>query len=199
MRSRSSYCYKLHPVLAAFYSQWSALSVPCLPLSVSSQYFMRLTPALMFYNDVINTKVPKANEPSTRQILGPLLPIFFWDSPFSVPDGVRWAKVELNEDEVVANLIAEWLRWMALTNDPLFAELLRKIFSSILTKEQCKQHFDLNTLSQPRWGRIMGLTREQLAHGAMTLTQRQRDCEKSNIITVMNDPSLNVFKDCYDE
>lgn len=160
---------------------------------------MRLTPALMFYNDVINTKVPKPKEPSTRQILGPLLPIFFWDSPSSVPDGVRWAKVELNEDEVVANLIAEWLRWMTLTNDPLFAESVRKIFVSILTKEQRQQHFGVNTLSQQHWGRIMGLTREQLAHAAMTLKLRKRDCEQSTIITAKNDPRLNFFKDCCDD
>lgn len=199
MRVRTSFRYNLHPILGAFYSQWSALIVPGLPLSAPNQCFARLAPALMFYNDIIHSNDLVPTGPATRQILGPLLPIFFWDSPSAVPEGVRWVKCELNDEDVLANLIAEWLRWIVLTGEPLFAELGRQVFIHILSAQQRKQHFGVKTLSQRSWGNIIGLSRAQLARAAATLMQRKRDCEQSTIITVKNDPRLNFFKGCYDE
>ena len=199
MRVRTSFRYNLHPILGAFYSQWSALTVPGLPLSAPNQCFARLAPALMFYNDIIHSNDLVPTGPATRQILGPLLPIFFWDSPFAVPEGVRWAKCELNDEDVLANLIAEWVRWIVLTGEPLFAELGRQVFNHILSAQQRKQHFGVKTLSQRSWGNIIGLSRAQLARAAATLTQRKKDCQKSIIITAQNDPRLKFFKDRYDD
>ncbi len=195
MRKRVSYCYELHPVLAAFSAQWSTLSASPIPLLAPVKSLSCLAPALMLYRDSPSAKLSDQADSQTRQILGPLLPVLYWDSLSAVPDGVHWQKCELDDDAVVSTLIGEWLRWIILGADPVFAELCRQVFAHILDTRQCQQQFGVPRLSQHAWAQRVGLSRGQLAHAAATLKQQQ--LASAAIVTADKDPALNFFKARY--
>lgn len=195
MASRTSYRYALHPLLATFYSRWSALTGAALPLSASAPSLSRQAPALMFYSEMQPS--PEQSDEINRQILGPLLPVFYWDAPLAVPNGVRWFKINLTDDEVISLLVAEWLRTILLIKDPVLAEMGRMVFARILTAQQCQRHFGAKKLSQRVWGQVTNLTREQLAHAAATINHRAKTCESDEAMSADDDPKLNFFKELY--
>lgn len=195
MRKCVSYCYELHPVLAAFSAQWATLSASPLPLPAPAQSLQCLAPALILYRDTPNANLSGHADSHTRQIVGPLLPVLYWDSLAAAPGGVGWLKCELNDDAVVSTLIGEWLRWIVLRADPVFAELGRQVFAHILDSRQCLQQFGVRRLSQQAWGQRVGLSREQLAHAASILKQQQ--LASAATVTADKDPALNFFKARY--
>lgn len=195
MRKRTTFCYELHPTLAAFYDQWSALCASALPLLVPRNSLSCLLPGVMLYCDPPVTDPPAASDAITRQIIGPLLPVLFWDAPSAPPKEVRWIKCKLDDDAVVRNLVAEWLRWIVMMPDPLFAEQSRQVFSKLLDKKQRVRLWGLNKLSQREWGKLVGLTREQLAHGADALKKQSSPSGKTR--PTGDDEALDFFKDRY--
>ncbi len=195
MASRTSYRYALHPVLATFYSRWSALAGAGLPLPTPAQSLSRQPTALMFYSEM--PPFPEQPDEINRQILGPLLPVFYWDAPSAVPLGVLWFKTNLTDDEVISLLVAEWLRTILLINEPVLAEMGRMVFAHILTAQQCQRHFGAKKLSQRVWGQITDLSREQLAHAAATINHRLKACERDEAKLADDDSRLNFFKERY--
>lgn len=195
MRRRTTFCYELHPILAAFYDQWSFLCAPALPLSFPRISLLSLQTSVMFYR---TPSVPAlASDPnnSPRQIIGPMLPVFYWDAPSSPPGSVRWLKSDLDDDAVLTHLVAEWMRWIVMTADPLLAEQCRLVFSQLLDQPQRVGLFGVRALSQRAWGQRVGLTREQLARGAAQLKRLSIVAKKT--LPLDNAPALDFFKDRY--
>ena len=192
MKKGSTYCYELHPTLAAFYAHWSALCASALPLLVPRNSLSCLLPGVMLYCDPPVTNPPSASDAITRQIIGPLLPVLFWDAPSAPPEEVRWIKCELDDAAVVQNLVAEWLRWIVMMPDPLFAEQSRQVFSKLLDKQQRVRLWGVKKLSQREWGELVGLTREQLARGAAALKKQSSPSGKTSMAD--DDEALNFFK-----
>jgi len=195
MRRRTTFCYELHPILAAFYDQWSSLCAPALPLSFPRISLLSLQTSVMFYR---TPSVPAlASDPnnSPRQIIGPMLPVFYWDAPSSPPGSVRWLKSDLDDDAVLTHLVAEWMRWIVMTADPLLAEQCRLVFSQLLDQPQRVGLFGVRALSQRAWGQRVGLTREQLARGAAQLKRLSIVAKKT--LPLDNAPALDFFKDRY--
>lgn len=165
MKTKPSHCYSLHPVLTRFYDEWSQNGGGSGLISGAANWLQTAAePSVIYYREV---DVLEDDKTVTKmQIIGPVLPLFSWQTPTAPPAGFPLVRLALDDDEICRLVIAELLRLMLLSGDIQLIERVRQMFKAVFNAEQCARWFGDSHVSQTYWAESFGLSRAQLARAA---------------------------------
>lgn len=165
MKTKPSHCYSLHPVLTRFYDEWSQYGGGSGLISGAANWLQTAAvPSVIYYREV---DVHEEGKTVTKmQIIGPVLPLFSWQTPTAPPAGFHLARLALDDDEICRLAIAEWIRLIQQSGNPLLIERVRKMFQKVFDAKQRFRWFRNRRISQTYWAKSLGLSRFQLARGA---------------------------------
>ena len=165
MKTKPSHCYSLHPVLTRFYDEWSQYGGGSGLISGAANWLQTAAvPAVIYYREV--DVLEEGKTVTKMQIIGPVLPLFSWQTPTAPPAGFHLVRLALDDDEICRLAIAEWIRLMHQSGDRLIIERVRKMFQTVFDAEQRVRWLDDRHISQTYWAQSLGLSRSQLARGA---------------------------------
>lgn len=165
MKTKPSHCYSLHPVLTRFYDEWSQYGGGSGLISGAANWLQTAAvPAVIYYREV--DVLEEGKTVTKMQIIGPVLPLFSWQTPTAPPAGFHLVRLALDDDEICRLAIAEWIRLMHQSGNPLLIERVRKMFQKVFDANQRFRWFRNRRISQTYWAHSLGLSRSQLARGA---------------------------------
>ena len=172
-KKKKSIQYQWHPILLRIYNcqhfQW-LLAHRHAPFCRSPRCYT--VPTLYVSSSEINDHP----EVELRLIAYPLLVVSLWPSQDKPPKDVILIKQQLTDDEVETLIISELMRLICFhsESDESVCESVRLLLNSAISETVRRSYFGKKKLSQTFFGQMVGLTREQLAHGADKIKEKNR-------------------------
>lgn len=187
-KKKKSIQYQWHPILSRIYNcqqfQW-LLAQRQAPFCRSTTIYT--VPTLYVSSSEINDHP----DFELRLIAYPLLVVSLWPSQDTPPKDVIFIKQQLTNDDVERLIVSELMRLICFYPDPdeSICEAIRLLINSAISETVRRSYFGKNKLSQASFGQLIGLTREQLAHGADKIKEINRS-QISHKYSAMN---RNIF------
>lgn len=172
-KKKKSIQYQWHPVLLRIYNcqhfQW-LLAQRYAPFCRSPSCYT--VPTLY----IPSLKLSDHQDTELRLIAYPLLTVSLWPSQDKPPKDVILIKQQLTDDEVETLIISELMRLICFHSEPdeSVCESVRLLLNSVISETVRRSYFGKKKLSQTFFGQMIGLTREQLAHGADKIKEKNR-------------------------
>ncbi|ACQ93517.1 hypothetical protein Tola_1914 [Tolumonas auensis DSM 9187] len=130
-----------------------------------------------------------------RLISCPLLMVSLWPCPDKPPSEALCIKQNLSDDEVEYFIISELLRLICFSSepDPYMCENLRRLINQTISTTVRFSFFGKKNLSQTFFGQQIGLTREQMSHGASYLRNKRISGKRYSKSAI----NINIFDETF--
>ena len=172
-KKKKSIQYQWHPILWRIYNnhhfQWL--------LAQRNDPFFRSTTIYSVPTLYIpSLKLDDHPETELRLIAYPLLAVSLWPSQDKPPKNVMFIKQQLTDEDIERLIISELMQHICFYPEPdeRLCESVRLLLNSAISETVRRSYFGKKKLSQTFFGQMIGLTREQLAHGADKIKEKNR-------------------------
>ena len=134
----------------------------------------------------------KDGEEELRLICSPLLVVSLWSDQNKPPPCTSLFNQKLTENELEKFIVSELIRLICFSAEPdlFLCENIRRLINKTISESVRSAMFGKKTLSQTDFGLLVGLTREQMAHGASDPRNKPTFTQKTEQISPMN---INIF------
>lgn len=187
--------YLWHPVLLRVYDNihfQRLLASATSPIRANSKICSSPVLYTLASNPTKKGETSDKNEEELRLICSPLLVVSLWTEQSSPPSKNLLIKKSLTENEIEEIIVSELFRLICFTAvpEPFLCENIRRLINKTISKSVKVSILGDKNLSQTDFGLLVGLTREQMAHGA---SDPRNNPSSTKTIVRTSPMNMNIF------